>query len=92
MPRYPIPAVLLARLAVDVSVAGRGLGAWLLRDAVTRTLAASETIGVRALLVHAIDREAQRFYVRAGLEPSPTDKLHLMILTKDIAAALDAAG
>jgi GNAT superfamily N-acetyltransferase len=92
MPRYPTPAVLLARLAVDVSVAGRGLGAWLLRDAMTRTLAASETIGVRALLVHAIDREAQRFYVRAGLEPSPTDKLHLMILTKDIAAALDAAG
>jgi predicted N-acetyltransferase YhbS len=45
MPRYPIPVVLLARLAVDVSVARRGLGAWLLRNAMTRTLAASETIG-----------------------------------------------
>ena len=92
MPRYPIPVVLLARLAVDASVAGRGLGAWLLRDAMTRSLAASETIGVRAMLVHAIDDEARRFYLRHGLEASPTDELHLMILIKDIAAALDAAG
>ena len=91
MPRYPIPVVVLARLAVDVSVAGRGIGAWLLRDAMTRSLAASETIGVRALLVHAIDAKAGRFYLRHGLEPSPTDELHLMILIKDIAAALAAA-
>ena len=46
------------------SVAGRGLGAWLLRDAMTRTLAASETIGVRAMLVHAIDEDARAFYLR----------------------------
>jgi hypothetical protein len=57
----------------------------------TRILAASETIGVRAMLVHAIDEGASRFYRRYGLEPSPTDELHLMILIKDIAAALDAA-
>jgi GNAT superfamily N-acetyltransferase len=91
MPRYPVPVVLLARLAVDVSVARQGLGSWLLRDAMTRTLAASETIGVRAMLVHAIDNAAREFYLRHGLEPSPTDPLHLMILIKDIAAALDAA-
>jgi GNAT superfamily N-acetyltransferase len=91
MPRYPVPVVLLARLAVDVSVARRGLGAWLLRDAMTRTLAASQTIGVRAMLVHAIDNEGREFYIRHGSEPSPTDPLHLMILIKDIAAALAAA-
>jgi GNAT superfamily N-acetyltransferase len=91
MPQYPIPVVLLARLAVDRSVAGRGLGAWLLRDAMLRALAASEAIGVRAMLVHAIDEEARAFYVRHGLEPSASDPLHLMILMKDIAAALDAA-
>lgn len=91
MPRYPVPVVLLARLAVDASVGRRGLGAWLLRDAMTRTLAASETIGVRAMLVHAIDNDAREFYIRHGLEPSPTDPLHLTILIKDIAAALDAA-
>jgi GNAT superfamily N-acetyltransferase len=91
MPCYPIPVVLLARLVVDISVAGRGLGAWLLRDAMTRTLTASETIGVPAMLVHAIDEDARAFYLRHGLEPSPTDPLHLMILIKDIAKALDAA-
>jgi GNAT superfamily N-acetyltransferase len=88
---YPIPVVLLARLAVDGSVARRGLGAWLLRDAMTRTLGASQTIGVRAMLVHAIDNGARAFCLRHGLEPSPTDPLHLMILIKDISAALDAA-
>lgn len=89
MAQYPIPAVLLARLAVDESVAGGGIGAWLLRDAMTRTLAAAETIGVRAMIVHAIDEDAAAFYVRHGLEPSPTDPRHMMILIKDIAASAD---
>jgi GNAT superfamily N-acetyltransferase len=84
----PIPVVLLARLAVDASVQRRGLGAWLLQDAMTRTLAASRAIGVRAMLVHALDDEARAFYLRHGLEPAPTDPLHLMILIKDIAASL----
>jgi GNAT superfamily N-acetyltransferase len=91
MPQHPIPVVLLARLAVDRSVAGRGLRAWLLRDAMIRTLAAAEAIGVRTMLVHAVDEVAAAFYLRHGLEASPTDPRHLMILGKDIAAALDAA-
>lgn len=73
MPGYPIPVVLLARLAVDTSVSRRGLGAWLLRDAMTRTLAAAQAIAVRAMLVHAIDEQARTFYMRHGLEPSPSD-------------------
>ncbi len=92
LPRYPVPVVLLARLAVDLSVAGRGLGAWLLRDAMLRTLTAAQTIGVRAMLVHAQDDDARRFYLRHGLEPSPSDPLHLMILLKDIAASITATG
>ena len=92
MPRYPIPVVLLARLAVDLTVAGRGIGAWLLRDAMLRTLTAAETIGGRAMLVHAQDEEARRFYLKHGLEPSPTDPLHLMILLKDLAASITSTG
>jgi len=91
MPRHPVPVVLLARLAVDSSAGGHGVGAWLLRDAMTRTLAASETIGVRPMLVHALDDDARAFYIHHGLEPSPTDPRHLMIIIKDIAAALHAA-
>jgi GNAT superfamily N-acetyltransferase len=92
MPRHPIPVVLLARLAVDVSVQERRIGSLLLRDAMTRTAAAAGGFGIRALLVHALHDEARAFYLRHGLEPSPTDDLHLMILVKDIRAALEAAG
>jgi len=91
MPRHPIPVVLLARLAVDRSVVGKGIGSWLLRDAMTRAVAAADTIGIRALLVHAIDENARAFYLHHGLEPSPTDPRHLMILIKDIQAAINAA-
>jgi len=91
MPKHPIPAVLLARLAVDSSVQHRGLGAWLLRDAMLRTLTAAEEMAVRVLLVHAINDDAQAFYLRHGFEPSPTDPLNLQMLTKDIRAAVDHA-
>jgi GNAT superfamily N-acetyltransferase len=92
MPRHPIPAVLLARLAVDQSAQGVGLGAWLLRDAMLRALAAAEQVGIRVLLVHALDAKARTFYARFGFEPSPTDPLNLQMLIKDVRASLDAAG
>jgi GNAT superfamily N-acetyltransferase len=88
MPRHPIPVVLLARLAVDVSVQGHGLGAFLLADAMRRSLAAAESIGVRALLVHAKDEAARAFYERFGFVASPSDPLHLMLLMKDLRATL----
>ncbi|MGI8730389.1 MAG: GNAT family N-acetyltransferase [Solirubrobacteraceae bacterium] len=88
MPRHPIPVVLLARLAVDKAVQGEGLGAFLLADAMRRTLSASQTIGVRALLVHAADEVARSFYERFGFVESPTDPLHLMLLMKDLHASL----
>jgi GNAT superfamily N-acetyltransferase len=92
MPRHPIPAALLARLAVDVSVQGRGIGAWLLRDAMLRTLSASESVGIRVLLVHALDADARGFYERHGFEASPTDPLNVQMLMKDLRAAVDQAG
>jgi GNAT superfamily N-acetyltransferase len=88
MPRHPIPVVLLARLAVDEQVQGLGLGAFLLADAVRRTLSAADAIAVRALLVHAIDARARAFYERFGFVASPTDPLHLMVLVKDLRASL----
>jgi GNAT superfamily N-acetyltransferase len=89
MPRYPIPVILLARLAVDRSVQGRGLGAWLLADAMRRSVGAAERVGIRALVVHAIDKQASAFYERHGLTAAPSDPQHLMILIKDIRAALE---
>jgi predicted N-acetyltransferase YhbS len=91
LPRHPIPAVLLARLAVDVSVQERGIGAWLWRDAMLRTLRAAGSVGIRVMLVHAIGEQARRFYERHGFEASPTDDLNLQMLIKDIRAAVDRA-
>lgn len=76
---------------MDTSVQGRGIGAWLLRDAMLRTLSAAESLGIRILLVHAIDERARSFYERHGFETSPTDDLNLQMLIKDIRAAVNAA-
>jgi GNAT superfamily N-acetyltransferase len=82
-PRHPVPAVLLARLAVDRIMQRQGVGAALLKDAILRTLAAAESIGIRALLVHAKDEAAKAFYQRYDFEPLPGHPLHLVLLLKD---------
>ncbi len=85
----PVPVVLLGRLAVDVRHQGRHLGRSLLLDAMTRVLQAGELIGVRALLVHAIDERARDWYAQFGFERSPTHPLHLLLLTKDLRATIE---
>lgn len=80
---HPIPVVLLARLAVDSRWRSRGMGRALLKDALLRTLAAADAIGVRALLVHAKDEPARAYYARLGFEPLPEHPLHLVLLLKD---------
>ncbi len=86
--RHEVPLVLLARLAIDVSVQGRGLGAGLLRDALMRFMAAQESIGARALLAHAKDDAAKAFYERWGFSATDGLPYHLYLLTKDVEATL----
>jgi GNAT superfamily N-acetyltransferase len=86
-PNHPIGVVLLARLAVDESEKGTGLGRALLKDALVRSASAADIIAVRAVLVHALNEEAKRFYMRFDFEPSPVHPLHLMLLMKDIRAS-----
>lgn len=83
-PSHPIGVVLLARLAVDESEKGRGLGRALLKDALLRAESASRIIAVRAVLTHALNEDARRFYLQFDFEPSPVHPLHLMLLMKDI--------
>jgi len=86
LPRYPIPMLLLARLAVDRRWQGKGLGAALVVDAVRRTLQVADIAGVRALLVHAKDDTARSFYVHLGFESFPGEPFVLYRLVKDIRA------
>lgn len=52
---HPVPVFLLARLAVDRTEQGKGLGSGLLKDALVRSLQAADLVGCRAILVHAKD-------------------------------------
>ena len=83
MGQYPIPVVLLARLAVSLHHQGRGIGRGLLQDAIRRTLVMAEHAGIRALLAHPIDEDAARFYLRFGFVASPLCERQLLLLLKD---------
>jgi GNAT superfamily N-acetyltransferase len=88
--RHPIPVILLARLAVDKEEKGTGLGKALLKDALLRIAQAADIVAARAVLVHAIDESARKFYLHFGFEPSPIHELQLMLLMKDLRKALEA--
>lgn len=81
--QYPIPVVILARLAVSQQDQGRGIGVGLLQDAIRRTLLIAEQAGIRAMLTHPIDEEAARFYTRFGFIGSPLREQQLLLLLKD---------
>ena len=84
----PIPVVVLARLAVTLSEQGAGLGRALVRDATGRINAAASEIGIAAILVHALDDRARRFYLNCGFVDSVIDELILFARLKDVEAAL----
>jgi GNAT superfamily N-acetyltransferase len=88
----PLPAILLARLAVDQEHQGAGLGRSLLQDVLLRCVEAAEAIGARVLLVHAKHEAAKAWYMQYSFEESPTDPLHLLMLLKDVRAFLERLG
>ena len=92
LPRYPVPVAHLARLAVDRSTQGQGLGAALLVDAFRRVLLASDVMAVHAVEVVAKDDGARRFYERYGFISLQDDPLHLYLPLATIRKALGADG
>ena len=84
LPRYPIPVMILARLAVDNRFQGQELRQGLLLDALRRTTNAADIAGIRAILVHAKDETAGKFYGHFGFEPFPASPLTMYKLLKDI--------
>ena len=79
LPAYPVPAARLARLAVDNSIKGQGLGAKLLIDALQRIVSASQEIAVKVILVDAMDKEARDFYKYYGFIELPDQDLELFL-------------
>ena len=85
----PIPVVVLGRLAVDLTLHGKGFGRALVRDTGLRVIQAASAIGIRGMTVHALTDEAKVFYEKVGFEPSPLDP-HLLMIT--LADLIDANG
>jgi GNAT superfamily N-acetyltransferase len=79
LPRYPVPAVLMTRLAVATAAQGRGLGGALLYKAAEKALLANELVAARLFVVDALDPRAADFYQRHGFVASPEDPLRLYI-------------
>jgi GNAT superfamily N-acetyltransferase len=84
LPQYPVPTVLLARLAVDLSCQGKGMGGLLLANALHQALQTSALLGVFAVEVVALDETAHAFYVRHGFLPLADDPLHLYLPLKTL--------
>lgn len=84
----PIPVVFLGRLAVDREWHGRGIGRPLVGDAGKRVIAAADEIGIRGLLVHALDDSARGFYLSLGFQPSPFQPMTLMATLASLRASL----
>jgi predicted N-acetyltransferase YhbS len=87
LPQYPIGTVLLARLAIDRSVQGEGLGSRLLAHALRKAVAAGEAAAARLVVVDAIDDGAAAFYARHGFVATPEHPRRLYRRMKDVRAS-----
>lgn len=80
--------MILARLAIDQTFQRRGLGRALLKNALQRTPQAADIAGIRAVLVHAKDDSARRWYQGFDFKVGPADPFHLFLVLKDLKTLL----
>jgi GNAT superfamily N-acetyltransferase len=88
---HQIPAILLAKLALDTTVHGQGLGAELLVHALDTVVAAARRAGGRVVLVEAIDDDARAFYEHHDFQPLPGQPRRLVMKLSTAAKALGLA-
>jgi GNAT superfamily N-acetyltransferase len=86
---YPeIPCLLIGRLALDTKEQGKGLGVRLLVAAFEQALRVSDSVGFRAILVDALDDEAEGFYLKFGFRKLPGVQRRLFVSVKEARASL----
>lgn len=85
-----IPVALLARLAVDEKHQGKGLGAALLENALLSVVSAAQAVAFRAVMVHALDKEAETFYRKFGFVDAKGIGGTLLLPTQQILSSLPA--
>lgn len=82
LPRYPIPTVHLGRLAVDKTAQGNNLGGLLLFDAFRRSIKIADELGIYAIEVKALNKNAKQFYLKYGFTELKDDEFHLYLPMK----------
>ena len=85
LPRYPVPVLHVARLAVDSGASRQGIGERLLIFALRKALAAAADVGLWGVEVVAKDETARSFYARYGFTALVDDELHLYVSLKTVA-------
>lgn len=84
LPKHPVPAALIGRLAVDLVAQNMGTGRMLLADALKRTIAVSDDIAIYAMVVDAINQQAEAFYERYGFTPLARGSRRLFLPLKSL--------
>lgn len=83
-----IPAILLAKLALETSIQGQGLGTELLVRALGTIIDAARRAGGRVVLVDAVDGDAHAFYEHHDFQPLPGHDQRLLMKLSTAAKAL----
>lgn len=86
LPAYPVPVIHLARLAVDASRQRQGIGTKLLLDALRRSYAVAQEVGVYAVELTALTEQARSMYLKFGFLELKDDRMHFYFRIKDIPA------
>lgn len=89
LPKYPAPVMLIGQLAVDWQMQGRGLGKVLLMHALSRAVRISSEMGIFAVRVDAMDREAKDFYGQYGFVPLKDAESSLILPIATIIASFN---
>lgn len=84
LPRYPIPVLLIGRLAVALTAQGKGIGKLLLYDAFQRSLIITKETGIFAVEVYALNEAARDFYLKFNFQPLLDDPFHLYLPMKTV--------
>jgi GNAT superfamily N-acetyltransferase len=88
LPRYPIPAILIARLAVAKSAQGMGVGTGLMLMALRLAVEIADRLGVYVVTVDAMGDEAKAFYQKGfGFTELLDDPHHLFVTVADLRAS-----
>lgn len=84
LPRYPLPAVLIGKLATDIVAQNQGLGTALLFDALKRAARVAEEIGIFLVEIRAVNEKAKAIYKKRGFLPMDDEPMKLFMNLKKV--------